>query len=102
MKKRIIRFEDLDEARKRLGLDERATMAEIKRVYHRLAKRYHPDRNQRHTMDGQREMKEINDAYQLIMEYCKIYRYSFLKQDFEYNYPELNYQERFKGDWLGS
>ena len=102
MKKRIIRFKDLDEARKRLGLDERATMAEIKRVYHRLAKRYHPDRNQGLTKDDQKEMKEINDAYQMIMEYCKIYRYSFLKQDFEYNYPELNYQERFEGDWLGS
>ena len=47
-------------------------------------------------------MKGINEAYTLIMEYCKGYRYSFSREDFERNYPELNYQERFKDDWLGS
>ena len=102
MKKKMIRFEELDEARKVLELDERATMNEIKSAYRRLAKKYHPDWKKEPKMLDNRDMKEINEAYRLIRDYCRIYRFSFLKQDFEYNYPELNYQERFRGDWLSS
>ena len=40
MKKRLIRFEELDEARKILGLEERVTMYEIKTAYRRLE--YYP------------------------------------------------------------
>jgi len=102
MKKKMIRFEELDNARKKLGLDERATMNEIKTSYRCLVKKFHPDRSTCQDTKRKEEMQEINHAYHIIMDYCKIYRFSFLKKDFEYNYPELNYQERFKGDWISS
>ncbi len=86
----------------RLELDERATISEIKKAYHRLAVRYHPDRSKGLKVEGEENMKDINEAYHLIMDYCRSYRFSFLKQDFELNYPELNYQERFNDDWLSS
>ena len=40
----MIRFEDIDMARKMLSLGERATLAEIKEAYRRLSLKYHPDK----------------------------------------------------------
>ncbi|MGA1796484.1 MAG: DnaJ domain-containing protein [bacterium] len=102
MKKKIMHYKELEEARVRLGLDERATMQEIKTAYRRMARMFHPDGKKDAGGEGGDTMKEINEAYGLIIEYCKGYRYSFSREDFERNYPELNYQERFKDDWLGS
>jgi len=102
MKRKIMHFKDLDEARMRLGLNERATMQEIKTAYRRMARRFHPDRVLDAVGEKGDAMKGINDAYSILLEYCKGYRYSFSREDFERNYPELNYQERFKDDWLGS
>ena len=102
MTKKILSFNELDQARRQLGLDERSTLNEIKTAYHLLVKKYHPDRNQGSEMEVVENMKRINRAYHLIMDYCRNYRFSFLKQDFELNYPELNFQERFKDDWLSS
>jgi len=95
-------FNELDQARKQLGLDERATLDEIKATYRLLVKKYHPDRNQDAEIKGLENMKKINRAYHIIIDYCRNYRFSFLKQDYELNYPELNFQERFKDDWLSS
>ena len=36
-------FEEIDKARKLLGLGEVANLSEIKTAYRRLAHRYHPD-----------------------------------------------------------
>jgi len=38
-------FEDIDNARKLLGLEEAATLKEIRRAYRRKAFRHHPDRS---------------------------------------------------------
>jgi hypothetical protein len=40
-------------------------------------------------------MKEINWAYELLMEYCRRYRYTFTKGDWERAYPEDAYSERW-------
>jgi curved DNA-binding protein CbpA len=40
----MAKFEEIDEARKLLGLRESATLKEIKQAYRRMAFRYHPDR----------------------------------------------------------
>ena len=37
-------FEEIDGARRLLGLEEAATLKEIKQAYRRMAFRYHPDR----------------------------------------------------------
>ena len=48
-----------------LGVQRNATELEIKRAYHKLALRYHPDRNpgDRHSTE---KFKEINAAYQVL------------------------------------
>lgn len=49
-----------------LGITENATDAEIKKAYHTLAKKYHPDRNTKTEYDDER-FKEINKAYYLLI-----------------------------------
>jgi len=78
----MIRFEDIDEARKTLGLDETATLAEIKEAYRRLSLKYHPDK----CADGNRKrceemFRKINKANRILMSYCASYRYSFAEED---------------------
>lgn len=75
-------FQQIDQARKLLGLDEVANLEEIKEAYRKLALKYHPDR----CKDEERErceerFKKINHAKDIIMAYCAGYRYSFKEKD---------------------
>jgi len=40
----LLNFEEIDKARKLLGLPQQATLNEIKDAYRRIAKEYHPDK----------------------------------------------------------
>ncbi len=61
-------WDDIEEARDILGLDDRATLAEIKAAFRRQARSHHPD------LTGSREdhqrMRRINHAYRVLMDYC--------------------------------
>ncbi len=74
----MVDFNMIDSARRTLGLNEVATLKEIKDAYWRLSHRYHPDKN---NGDGGEAMKEINRAFELIMDYINNYRYSFCDKD---------------------
>ncbi|MFH1415397.1 MAG: J domain-containing protein [Elusimicrobiota bacterium] len=98
-------YEKMDIARKLLGLEEKATLKEIRDSYRRLSSKYHPDRcgeNKKHEYEEM--FKEINNAYGMIMDYCAGYKYSFLKKSVEENDPDKDYREhmeRFYDDWFG-
>jgi molecular chaperone DnaJ len=47
-----------------LGLSRGASQAEIKRVFRRLAMKYHPDRNQ--DEGAEEQFKEVNEAYEVL------------------------------------
>jgi hypothetical protein len=63
-------FEAIDNARRRLGLGETAARDEVKRAYHRVAGKLHPDHN---IGDPQAEerMAEVSKAYKLLTAYAK-------------------------------
>ena len=60
-----------------LGLTDNASGIQIKNQYRKLAKQYHPDRNNEST---QEKMSEINKAYEVLsdavlkVEYDKFYK----------------------------
>jgi DnaJ-domain-containing protein 1 len=62
-------FDAIDEARRRLGLEERATPDEIKRAYHRVASELHPDHNIGDPKAKER-MAEASKAYALLTAYA--------------------------------
>ncbi len=46
-----------------LGINKKASKEEIKKVFHKLAKRYHPDNK---TTGDEQKFKEVNEAYQTL------------------------------------
>ena len=74
----MVDFKAIDAARKLLGLNEAATLKEIKDSYWRLSHLHHPDKN---NGDGGETMREINLAFELIMDYIDSYKYSFVEKD---------------------
>jgi len=97
-----INFDEIDNARKVLGLGEKSTLKEIKNAYRKKAKEYHPDsagHARKAECDG--VMKKINGAYEILMNYCENYVYSLKKEDVE---PEKDayekYMKGFENDWL--
>jgi len=71
-------FKQIDEARKILGLDQKATLEEIKEAFRTLSLKYHPDRCKDKDKKHCEEMiKKINQAKDILLNYCANYKYSF-------------------------
>ena len=87
-------FEEIDGARKRLGLRESASLQEIRNTYRKRAHRYHPDKDRERADNGE-EMKELNHSYELLMDYCSRYRYTFGREDVARAYPEEEYHRKY-------
>jgi len=52
-----------------LGVDKKASKADIKKAYRKLAKEYHPDRNK--ASDATEKFKEVTEAYEMLMDDSK-------------------------------
>ena len=61
-------FEAVDQARRCLGLGEKATYDEVRQAYHRLASQAHPDHNPGNSEAGAR-MTELTRAHELLIAY---------------------------------
>jgi curved DNA-binding protein len=64
-----------------LGVERKATEAEIKRVYRKQALKYHPDHNPGNTQ-AEEKFKEINEAYQVLSDPEKRSRYDQLGESY--------------------
>jgi molecular chaperone DnaJ len=58
-----------------LGISKDASDAEIKKAYRALAKKYHPDANPEDKEEAAEKFKEISEAYEVLMDKDKRYRY---------------------------
>jgi len=88
-------------ARELLGLGDQATLAEIKQAYRRLARKHHPDlaRSRGETAGGQsREMQRLAEAYQVLMEYCRQFRFPLAPEEGQLLEGEDWWLERFGDD----
>jgi DnaJ-class molecular chaperone len=95
------KYQEITEARKLLGLPERATMEEIKTNYRNLIREWHPDRC-KETMEKRTEITaRIVAAYKIIIDYCNHYRFSFSKKEVGNHLSEEEWWfERFGNDPL--
>lgn len=93
-------WQEIEWARMRLGLEERATVKEIKKAYRRLSKKYHPDITEADGRKDQKTMREINRAYQLLLDYCNSYRYPLVRNLKEEVDDEEWWMNRFGQDPL--
>ena len=69
-----------------LGVSSKASQKDIRDAYKRMSLRWHPDRNP--GKDTEEAMKDINEAYSILKDEQKRYRY-----DQEYNNLHLNNSE---------
>jgi len=91
-------FEEIDKARKLLGLGDAAALEEIKQAYRRMAFRYHPDRGTE--KQDEEMMKKLNWAYKLLTEYCARYIYSFKAEAVARVYPYDEYLRKYYYGWF--
>ncbi|TET88515.1 MAG: J domain-containing protein [Dehalococcoidia bacterium] len=92
-------FEEIDKARKLLGLGEAATLKQIKQAYRQMAFRYHPDRGEK-GVQAEEMMKQLNAAYKLLINYCSSYSYSFREEDVAKTYRYDEYLRKFRHGWF--
>ena len=59
----MVQFEDYY---KILGVSRQASDAEIKKAYRKLARQYHPDRNQDNPQEAEIKFKKINEAHDVL------------------------------------
>jgi DnaJ-class molecular chaperone len=96
----LANFNEIDEARRLLGLGEAATLREVKSAYRTLAHHHHPDKHS--GADGEEIMKRLNAAYKLLTDYCSNYKYSFREKDVARAYPEEEYMRNWRKNWFNS
>ena len=99
-------FKEIDDARNILGLDEYASLEEIKINYRTLATKYHPDRCKGiHKKECEEMFKKISHAKDVLSNYCATYKYSFKEKDVKRNAlskEEYQHLKQFFDDWWGN
>ncbi|MCK5594867.1 J domain-containing protein [bacterium] len=98
-------FKQIDEARRLLGLEECATLKEIRNAYRKLAFTHHPDKCKDEEKKVCEEMfKKIAHANDILMSYCAGYEYSFKEADVGRETEDKAFYEhlkRFYDGWFG-
>ena len=95
-------WQAVENARKLLGLGDRATLGEMKRSYYRMSKQHHPDTaGDDHSSDDDM-MYRLTEAYNLLMRYCEEYRFPLSKPEDDIYDAEDWWMDRFGQDPLWS
>ena len=80
-----------------MGLEEDATLEEIKKAYRGMAYKYHPDKCKDEKQKKCEEMfKKISHANEISMSYCADYRYSFKEKDVKRNTMDREFYKHLK------
>ena len=73
-----------------LGVNVNASAEDIKRAFRRLALHYHPDRNPENIKEAEVKFKEINEAYEVLSDDEKRWRYDSLTRLSGYSPRTMN------------
>lgn len=77
-----------------LGVEKNATQEEIKKAFHRLAHKYHPDKG-----GDEKKFKEINEAYQVLSDAKKRQQYDQFGRTFDQAGAGAGQQWDFNWSW---
>src|SRR5271156_274881 len=77
-----------------LGVERKASEADIKSAYRKLARKFHPDVNP-NNKDAETRFKEINEAYQVISDPEKRKKYDELGADWEHGVSQEEMMRRY-------
>src|SRR5271155_602851 len=77
-----------------LGVERKATEAEIKSAYRKLARKFHPDVNP-NNKEAEAKFKELNEAYQVISDPEKRKKYDELGADWEHGVSQEEMMRRY-------
>jgi DnaJ-class molecular chaperone len=84
-------IEEIENALDTLGLPKLITKEDVKRQYHFLAKKNHPD------LGGEAmKMEQLNSAYQLLMKYIEEFRYTFDEEEVSKQFPGADHAQRYR------
>ncbi len=75
------------EAAELLGLGRPVTLAQVKRKYRDLMKKWHPDKCGENPAKCRDMAEKIIFAYELIVEYIEDYKFSFNEEEVKKNIP---------------
>ena len=78
-----------------LGVDENASLDDIKNAFRKLAFKYHPDKNPGNEKQAEEKFKEINEAYSILCDTAKRQKYNYAKKSgyTGTDYPGVNYAQ---------
>jgi len=84
-------LEEIEYALEILSLPKLVSREDVKKQYHFLAKKNHPD------LGGDPvRMEMINNAYKLLTTYMDDFRYTFDEDEISKQFPGADYVQRFK------
>ncbi len=95
-------WQEITAARDLLGLEDKATRAEIKKAYRRMSKKHHPDLASKNKPgdNSQIEMHQIITAYEVLLDYCESFRFPLTMEDPDSLDGEDWWMDRFGQDPL--
>jgi DnaJ-class molecular chaperone len=84
-------IEEINRALETLRLPKLVTKEDIKKQYHFLAKKNHPD------IGGDAmKMEQLNRAYKLLMKYIEEFRYTFDEEEVSKQFPGADHAQRYR------
>jgi curved DNA-binding protein CbpA len=81
-----------------LNVSQDASAQDIKKAFRRLALQYHPDRNPENVREAGEKFKEINEAYEVLGDEQKRWKYDRLASLSSYPRRPMPVEDMFNGD----